>query len=147
MSKQTGRIIKANGINLNVIEQAGVLLSCCAMAFRKAFIRGVTRSMRSPMQASMRLPLIWVVKARAIGRRRSINTDPTFSPGSCLMLDEFDAPSAVVVGHDLGATVAWQATRLRPESAFSTRHLSAIARGIAASRSCVRRPPVGNNPR
>jgi len=74
MSKPTGRTINANGINLNVIEQARVLLLCCATAFRKALIRGVTRSMRSPMQASMRLPLICVVMARAIGRRRSINT-------------------------------------------------------------------------
>jgi len=31
------------------------------------------------------------------------------------VLDALKAPTAVIVGHDWGATVAWQAARLRPD--------------------------------
>ena len=31
------------------------------------------------------------------------------------LLDALEAPTAVIVGHDWGATVAWQAARLRPD--------------------------------
>jgi pimeloyl-ACP methyl ester carboxylesterase len=31
------------------------------------------------------------------------------------LLDALEIPSAVVVGHDWGATIAWQAARLRPD--------------------------------
>jgi epoxide hydrolase A/B len=57
------------------------------------------------------------------------------------LLDALEAPTAVIVGHDWGASIAWQAARLRPDRFRAVACLSVPfrPRGCARPASCRRR--------
>jgi hypothetical protein len=82
MSKPIERIVKTNGISLNVVEQGQGPLFCSATASRKSRTPGAARSTRWMRRVSTSLPLTCVAMARA--------TDPSpvakcqcLSLGSC----------------------------------------------------------------
>jgi pimeloyl-ACP methyl ester carboxylesterase len=116
MSKPVERIIKTNGISLNVVEQGqGPLVLLChgfpeswyswrhqIDAFAEAGFHVVAPDMRgygkSDRPEAIDQYTIFHLVGDVVG-----------------LLDAFDMRSAVVVGHDWGAIIAWQAARLRPD--------------------------------
>src|SRR6266404_7859596 len=116
MSKPTERIIKANGISLNVVEQGqGPLVLLChgspeswhswrhqLDALAAAGFHAVAPDMRGYGKSD---------------RPEAIDQYTIFHLIGDLvgLLDALEAPTAVIVGHDWGAQIAWQAARLRPD--------------------------------
>jgi pimeloyl-ACP methyl ester carboxylesterase len=116
MSKPIERIVKTNGISLNVVEQGQgpVVLLCHGFpessyswrhqidALAAAGFRAVAPDMRGYGKSD---------------RPEAIDQYTIFHlVGDIVgLLDALETPRAVVVGHDWGATVAWQAARLRPD--------------------------------
>ena len=116
MSQPTQRMIKTNGISLNVAEAGqGPLVVLChgfpegwyswrhqLAALAEAGFRAIAPDMRgygkSDQPAAIDQYTIFHLIGDLVG-----------------LLDSLDAPSAVIVGHDWGATIAWQAARLRPD--------------------------------
>ena len=116
MSQPTQRIIKVNGISLNVAEQGqGPLVLLChgfpeswhswrhqLAALAEAGSRAVAPDMRGYGKSD---------------RPEAIDQYTIFHLVGDLigLLDALEAPNAVIVGHDWGASIAWQAARLRPD--------------------------------
>jgi len=116
MSKPIERIVKTNGIRLNVVEQGqGPLVLLChgfpessyswrhqINALAAAGFHAVAPDMRgygkSDLPEAIDQYTILHLVADLVG-----------------LLDAFETPRAVVVGHDWGAGIAWQAARLRPD--------------------------------
>jgi pimeloyl-ACP methyl ester carboxylesterase len=77
------------------------------------------------------------------------------------LLDAIEAPTAVIVGHDWGAHIAWQAARLRPDRFHAVASLSVPLRprgparptsmmpqtADAHSTSCISSSPAWQRPR
>jgi pimeloyl-ACP methyl ester carboxylesterase len=140
MSRPIERIIKANGINLNVIEQGeGPLVLLChgfpessyswrhqIDALANAGFRSVAPDMRGYGKSD---------RPEAIDQYSILHL-----VGDLVgLLDALDAPSAVVVGHDWGASTAWQAARLRPDRFRAVVSLSVPFRPLKELRSrCLR---------
>ena len=116
MSKPIERILKTNGISLNVAEQGqGPLVLLChgfpegwyswrhqMSALAEAGFRAVAPDMRgygkSDRPGAIDQYTIFHLIGDLVG-----------------LLDRLEASTAVIIGHDWGATVAWQAARLRPD--------------------------------
>src|ERR1700716_3376227 len=116
MSKPIERIVKTNGISLNVVEQGqGPLVLLChgfpessyswrhqIDALAAAGFHAVAPDMRGYGKSD---------RPEAIDQYTILHL-----VGDLVgLLDALAAPTAVVVGHDWGANVAWQAARLRPD--------------------------------
>ena len=116
MSGPTQRIIKANGINLNVAEQGeGPLVLFChgfpeswyswrhqLEALAAAGYHAVAPDMRGYGKSD---------KPEAIDQYTILHM-----AGDLVgVLDALGAKDAVIVGHDWGATIAWHTARLRPD--------------------------------
>jgi pimeloyl-ACP methyl ester carboxylesterase len=116
MSDPTQRIIEANNIRINIAEQgSGPLVLLChgfpeswyswrwqITALAAAGFRAVAPDMRGYGKSD---------------RPEAIDQYTIFHLVGDLIgvLDALDARSAVVVGHNVGASVAWQAAQMRPD--------------------------------
>ncbi|HZE55214.1 MAG TPA: alpha/beta hydrolase [Bradyrhizobium sp.] len=116
MSEPTQRMIESNGIRLNIAEQGkGPLVLLChgfpescyswrhqIEALAAAGFRAVAPDMRgygkSDAPEAIDQYTIFHLVGDLVG-----------------LLDALEAPTAVIVGHDWGANIAWQAARLRPD--------------------------------
>jgi len=116
MSETTQRMIESNGIRLNIAEQGkGPLVLLChgfpescyswrhqIEALAAAGFRAVAPDMRgygkSDAPEAIDQYTIFHLVGDLVG-----------------LLDALEAPTAVIVGHDWGANIAWQAARLRPD--------------------------------
>ena len=116
MSEPTQRTIESNGIRLNIAEQGkGPLVLLChgfpeswyswrqqIGALAAAGFRAVAPDMRgygkSDAPEAIDQYTIFHLVGDLVG-----------------LLDALEAPTAVIVGHDWGANIAWQAARLRPD--------------------------------
>ena len=116
MSEPAQRMIETNGIRLNIAEQGeGPLVLLChgfpeswyswrhqIGALAAAGFRAVAPDMRgygkSDAPEAIDQYTIFHLVGDLVG-----------------LLDALEIPTAVIVGHDWGATIAWQAARLRPD--------------------------------
>jgi pimeloyl-ACP methyl ester carboxylesterase len=116
MSKPTERIIKANGISLNVVEQGQGPLVLLCHGFPESW-----HSWRHQLDALAAAGFHAVAPdMRGYGksdRPEAIDQYTIFHLVGDLVgvLDGLEAPTAVIIGHDWGAGIAWQAARLRPD--------------------------------
>src|SRR4051794_16200167 len=142
MSEPTQRLIESNGIRLNIAEQGeGALVLLChgfpeswyswrhqIDALAAAGFRAVAPDMRGYGKSD---------------RPEAIDQYTIFHLVGDLvgLLDALAAPTAVIVGHDWGASVALQAARLRPDL------LRAVANLSLPYRARVPVPPTSVMPR
>ena len=116
MSKPTERIIKANGISLNVVEQGQGPLVLLCHGFPESW-----HSWRHQLDALAAAGFHAVAPdMRGYGksdRPEAVDQYTIFHLVGDLVgvLDGLEAPTAVIIGHDWGAGIAWQAARLRPD--------------------------------
>lgn len=116
MSQPTQRMIKANGINLHIAEQGTGPLVVLCHGFPESWY-----SWRHQLQALADAGYHAVAPdMRGYGksdRPEAIDQYTIFHMVGDLVgvLDAFEAKSAVIVGHDWGAAIAWHAARLRPD--------------------------------
>ena len=116
MSGPTQRIIESNGIRLNVAEQGKGPLVLLCHGFPESWY-----SWRHQLGALAAAGFHAVAPdMRGYGksdRPEAIDQYTIFHlVGDMVgLLDALKAPTAVIVGHDWGASVAWQAARLRPD--------------------------------
>jgi pimeloyl-ACP methyl ester carboxylesterase len=116
MSKPIEQIIETNGISLNVVEQGQGPLVLLCHGFPESWY-----SWRHQIDALAAAGFHAVAPdMRGYGksdRPEAINQYTIFHlVGDVVgLLDAFETHSAVVVGHDWGAYIAWQAARLRPD--------------------------------
>jgi pimeloyl-ACP methyl ester carboxylesterase len=116
MSKPTERIVKANGISLNVVEQGQGPLVLLCHGFPESW-----HSWRHQLDALAAAGFHAVAPdMRGYGksdRPEAIDQYTIFHLVGDLVgvLDGLEAPTAVIIGHDWGAGIAWQAARLRPD--------------------------------
>ena len=116
MSEPTQRMIESNGIRLNIAEQGkGPLVLLChgfpeswyswrhqIGALAAAGFHAVAPDMRGYGKSDRPEPIDQYTIFHLVGDLVGL-------------LDALGAPTAIVVGHDWGAGVAWQAARLRPD--------------------------------
>jgi pimeloyl-ACP methyl ester carboxylesterase len=116
MSGPAQRLIETNGIRLNIVEQGQgpIVLMCHGFpeswyswrhqiaALAAAGFRAVAPDMRGYGKSD---------------RPEAIDQYTIFHLIGDLvgLLDALQAPTAIIVGHDWGATIAWHAARLRPD--------------------------------
>src|SRR6202521_2933380 len=116
MSKPIERIVKTNGISLNVVEQGeGPLVLLCHGFPESSY------SWRHQIDALAAAGFHAVAPdMRGYGKSDAFEAIDQYTifhlVGDLVgLLDALEAPTAVIVGHDWGAGVAWQAARLRPD--------------------------------
>ena len=116
MSEPTQRMIETNGIRLNIAEQGqGPLVLLChgfpeswyswrhqIGALAAAGFHAVAPDMRGYGKSDRPEPIDQYTIFHLVGDLVGL-------------LDALQAPTAVIVGHDWGASIAWQAARLRPD--------------------------------
>jgi pimeloyl-ACP methyl ester carboxylesterase len=116
MSEPKQRIVDANGIQLNIAEQGeGPLVLLChgfpeswyswrhqLSALAEAGFRVVAPDMRGYGKSDAPTEIDRYTVFHMVGDMVGI-------------LDALEVTSAVIVGHDLGARVAWQAAQMRPD--------------------------------
>ncbi len=116
MGQPTQRIIEANNIRINIAEQGSGPLVVLCHGFPESWY-----SWRHQMRALAEAGFHAVAPdMRGYGksdRPEAIDQYTIFHLVGDLVgvLDALDAKSAVVVGHDVGASVAWQAAQMRPD--------------------------------
>ncbi len=116
MSKPIERIIKTSGISLNVVEQGQGPLVLLCHGFPESWY-----SWRHQIDALVAAGFHAVAPdMRGYGKSDRPEAIDQYTMlhlvGDLVgLLDAFETPTAVVVGHDWGATIAWQAARLRPD--------------------------------
>src|ERR1700737_3616211 len=116
MSKPTERIIRANGISLNVVEQGNGPLVLLCHGFPESWY-----SWRHQLDALAAAGFRAVAPdMRGYGKSDAPHAIDQYTifhlVGDLVgLLDALEASTAVIVGHDWGANVAWQAARLRPD--------------------------------
>jgi pimeloyl-ACP methyl ester carboxylesterase len=116
MSGPTQRIIQSNGIRLNIAEQGNGPLVLLCHGFPESWY-----SWRHQLEALAAAGFHAVAPdMRGYGKSdapEAIDQYTIFHLVGDLvgLLDALEAKTAVIVGHDWGATVAWQAVRLRPD--------------------------------
>jgi len=116
MSEPTQRVIETNGIRLNIAEQGeGPPVLLChgfpeswyswrhqIAALAAAGFRAIAPDMRGYGKSDAPEAIDQYTVFHLVGDLVGV-------------LDALEIPSAVIVGHDWGATIAWQAARLRPD--------------------------------
>src|SRR5471032_1838154 len=116
MSEPTQRTIESNGIRLNIAEQgSGPLVLLChgfpeswyswrhqIGALAAAGFRAIAPDMRGYGKSDAPEAIDQYTVFHLVGDLVGV-------------LDALGIPSAVIVGHDWGANIAWQAARLRPD--------------------------------
>jgi pimeloyl-ACP methyl ester carboxylesterase len=116
MREPTQRIIESNGIRLNIAEQGkgSLVLMCHGFpeswyswrhqidALAAAGFHAVAPDMRGYGKSDAPEPIDQYTMFHLVGDMVGL-------------LDALKAPTAVIIGHDWGANVAWQAARLRPD--------------------------------
>ncbi|MGY8668910.1 alpha/beta hydrolase [Bradyrhizobium sp. UFLA05-109] len=116
MSQPTQRMIRTNGISLNVAEQGEGPLVLLCHGFPESWY-----SWRHQLAALAAAGFHAVAPdMRGYGksdRPEAIDQYTIFHLIGDLvgLLDALEAPTAVIVGHDWGATIAWHTARLRPD--------------------------------
>jgi pimeloyl-ACP methyl ester carboxylesterase len=116
MSEPTQRMIESNGIRLNIAEQGEGPPVLLCHGFPESWY-----SWRHQLAALSAAGFHAVAPdMRGYGKSdapEAIDQYTIFHLVGDLvgLLDALKAPTAVIVGHDWGATVAWQAARLRPD--------------------------------
>ena len=116
MSEPTQRMIESNGIRLNIAEQGKGPLVLLCHGFPESWY-----SWRHQIDALAAAGFHAVAPdMRGYGksdRPEAIDQYTIFHLVGDLvgLLDALEAPTAVIVGHDWGANIAWQAARLRPD--------------------------------
>ena len=116
MSGPTQRMIESNGIRLNIAEQGQGPLVLLCHGFPESWY-----SWRHQIGALAAAGFHAVAPdMRGYGksdRPEAIDQYTIFHlVGDMVgLLDALEAPTAVIVGHDWGASIAWQAARLRPD--------------------------------
>ena len=116
MSEPTQRTIESNGIRLNIAEQGKGPLVLLCHGFPESWY-----SWRHQIDALAAAGFHAVAPdMRGYGksdRPEAIDQYTIFHLVGDLvgLLDALETPSAVIVGHDWGANIAWQAARLRPD--------------------------------
>jgi epoxide hydrolase A/B len=116
MSEPTQRIIESNGIPLNIAEQGKGPLVLLCHGFPESWY-----SWRHQIEALAAAGFHAVAPdMRGYGksdRPEAIDQYTIFHLVGDLvgLLDALEVPTAVIVGHDWGAGIAWQAARLRPD--------------------------------
>jgi pimeloyl-ACP methyl ester carboxylesterase len=116
MSGPTQRMIESNGIRLNIAEQGkGPLVLLChgfpeswyswrhqIDALAAAGFHAVAPDMRGYGKSDRPEPIDQYTIFHLVGDLVGL-------------LDALNSPTAIIVGHDWGAAIAWQAARLRPD--------------------------------
>ena len=116
MSAPSQRLIESNGIRLNIAEQGNGPLVLLCHGFPESWY-----SWRHQIAALAEAGFHAVAPdMRGYGksdRPEAIDQYTIFHLIGDLigLLDTLEAPSAIIVGHDWGANIAWQAARLRPD--------------------------------
>src|SRR6266480_1013316 len=116
MSEPTQRMIESNGIRLNIAEQGEGPLVLLCHGFPESWY-----SWRHQIDALAAAGFRAVAPdLRGYGksdRPEAIDQYTIFHLIGDLvgLLDALQAPTAIIVGHDWGAAIAWQAARLRPD--------------------------------
>ena len=116
MSGSSQRIVESNGIRLNIAEQGNGPLVLLCHGFPESWY-----SWRHQIDALAAAGFHAVAPdMRGYGKSdapEAIDQYTMFHLVGDLvgLLDALEAPSAVIVGHDWGASIAWQAARLRPD--------------------------------
>ncbi|MGB6395114.1 MAG: alpha/beta hydrolase [Bradyrhizobium sp.] len=116
MSEPTQRMIESNGIRLNIAEQGKGPVVLLCHGFPESWY-----SWRHQIDALAAAGFHAVAPdMRGYGKSdapEAIDQYTIFHLVGDLvgLLDAIEVPKAVIVGHDWGATVAWQAARLRPD--------------------------------
>jgi pimeloyl-ACP methyl ester carboxylesterase len=116
MSEPTQRMIETNGIRLNIAEQGDGPLVLLCHGFPESWY-----SWRHQIDALAAAGFHAVAPdMRGYGKSdapEAIDQYTIFHLVGDLvgLLDALEAPTAVIVGHDWGANVTWQAARLRPD--------------------------------
>lgn len=116
MSEPTQRMIESNGIRLNIAEQGEGPLVLLCHGFPESWY-----SWRHQIAALAASGFHAVAPdMRGYGnsdRPEAIDQYTMFHLVGDLvgLLDALEVPTAVIVGHDWGASIAWQAARLRPD--------------------------------
>jgi pimeloyl-ACP methyl ester carboxylesterase len=116
MSKPIERIVKTNGISLNVVEQGqGPLVLLCHGFPEISY--SWRRQINSLAEAGFRVVAPDMRGYGKSDRPKAIDQYTIFHLVGDLvgLLDGLEAREAVMIGHDWGATIAWQAARLRPD--------------------------------
>jgi len=116
MSETTQRMIESNGIRLNIAEQGKGPLVLLCHGFPESWY-----SWRHQIGALAAAGFHAVAPdMRGYGKSdapEAIDQYTIFHLVGDLvgLLDALEAPTAVIVGHDWGANIAWQTARLRPD--------------------------------
>ena len=116
MSEPTQRMIESNGIRLNIAEQGKGPLVLLCHGFPESWY-----SWRHQIEALAAAGFHAVAPdMRGYGKSdapEAIDQYTIFHLVGDLvgLLDALEAPTAVIVGHDWGANIAWHAARLRPD--------------------------------
>lgn len=116
MSEPTQRTIESNGIRLNIAEQGKGPLVLMCHGFPESWY-----SWRHQINALAAADFHAVAPdMRGYGKSDAPEAIDQYTMFHLVgdmvgLLDALEAPTAVIVGHDWGATVAWQAARLRPD--------------------------------
>src|SRR5882757_5909473 len=116
MSTPTQRIIESNGIHINIAEQGEGPLVLLVHGFPESWF-----SWRHQIDALAAAGFRVVAPdLRGYGKSDAPEAIDQYTilhlVGDMVgVLDALGAPTAVIVGHDWGASVAWQAARLRPD--------------------------------
>src|SRR5437762_9568726 len=116
MSTTTQRMIECNGIHINIAEQGDGPLVLLCHGFPESWY-----SWRHQIDALAAAGFHAVAPdMRGYGKSdapEAIDQYTMFHLVGDLvgLLDALETPSAVIVGHDWGANIAWQAARLRPD--------------------------------
>jgi pimeloyl-ACP methyl ester carboxylesterase len=116
MSEPTQRTIESNGIRLNIAEQGKGPLVLMCHGFPESWY-----SWRHQIDALAAAGFHAVAPdMRGYGKSDAPEAIDQYTMFHLVgdmvgLLDALEAPTAVIVGHDWGANVAWQAARLRPD--------------------------------
>jgi len=116
MNEPTQRMVESNGIHLNIAEQGKGPMVLLCHGFPESWY-----SWRHQIGALAAAGFHAVAPdMRGYGksdRPEAIDQYTIFHMIGDLvgLLDALEAPTAVIVGHDWGAAIAWQAARLRPD--------------------------------
>ena len=116
MSKPIERIVKTNGISLNVVEQGRGPLVLLCHGFPESWYSW-RHQINALAEAGFRVVAPDMRGYGKSDRPEAIDQYTIFHLVGDLvgLLEGLEAPTAVIIGHDWGAGIAWQAARLRPD--------------------------------